>query len=225
MTKARDLANASTALSAVDATELGYLDGVTSAVQTQLNAKAPTASPTFTGNVTSGSSFVLPNDGYVYWGPGDGSTSVRGNSSTDYITFNTASVERAKIKQDGNFEIGSSASSNVNGLRYVDLYNQDGTTSSSGINMRFITQQSGATALTSVDLVKYKNGTFVIQNNDTAGTINLGTGIGTDLTIAADGATTVAYTTTTGKAVRNTYMSTSDPSGGADGDVWIKYTA
>lgn len=39
MTKARDLANASTALSAVDATELGYLDGVTSAVQTQLNAK------------------------------------------------------------------------------------------------------------------------------------------------------------------------------------------
>jgi hypothetical protein len=27
MTKARDLANASTALSAVDATELGYLDG------------------------------------------------------------------------------------------------------------------------------------------------------------------------------------------------------
>jgi protein-disulfide isomerase len=39
MTKARDLANASTALSAVSATELGYLDGVTSAVQTQINAK------------------------------------------------------------------------------------------------------------------------------------------------------------------------------------------
>jgi hypothetical protein len=44
MTKARDLANASTALSAVSATELGYLDGVTSAVQTQLNAKQPTVS-------------------------------------------------------------------------------------------------------------------------------------------------------------------------------------
>jgi hypothetical protein len=39
MTKARDLANASTALSAVSATELGYLDGVTSAVQTQINTK------------------------------------------------------------------------------------------------------------------------------------------------------------------------------------------
>lgn len=34
------------------ATELGYVDGVTSAIQTQINTKAPTASPTFTGTVT-----------------------------------------------------------------------------------------------------------------------------------------------------------------------------
>jgi hypothetical protein len=43
MTKARDLANASTALSAVSATELGYVDGVTSAIQTQIDAKLATA--------------------------------------------------------------------------------------------------------------------------------------------------------------------------------------
>ena len=36
----------------VSNTELQYLDGVTSAIQTQLNAKAPLASPTFTGTVT-----------------------------------------------------------------------------------------------------------------------------------------------------------------------------
>lgn len=35
--------------------ELGYLDGVTSAIQTQINTKAPTANPTFTGTV------VLPS--------------------------------------------------------------------------------------------------------------------------------------------------------------------
>lgn len=81
MTKARDIANAGTAfttvtptelgyvdgvtsaiqtqintkqavVSGVNDTEIGYLDGVTSAIQTQLNAKAPTASPTFTGTVT-----------------------------------------------------------------------------------------------------------------------------------------------------------------------------
>lgn len=48
MTKARDLANAGTALTSVSATELGYLDGVTSAVQTQINTKAASASPTLT---------------------------------------------------------------------------------------------------------------------------------------------------------------------------------
>jgi len=37
MSKARDLANAGTALTTVSATELGYLDGVTSAIQTQIN--------------------------------------------------------------------------------------------------------------------------------------------------------------------------------------------
>jgi len=40
----------------VSNTEFGYLNGVTSAIQTQLDAKAPLASPTFTGTVT------LPNN-------------------------------------------------------------------------------------------------------------------------------------------------------------------
>lgn len=35
------------------ATELGYVDGVTSAIQTQLNAKAPLASPALTGTPTA----------------------------------------------------------------------------------------------------------------------------------------------------------------------------
>lgn len=39
MTKARDLANAGTALTSVSATELGYVDGVTSAIQTQIDSK------------------------------------------------------------------------------------------------------------------------------------------------------------------------------------------
>jgi hypothetical protein len=42
----------------VSATEIGYLDGVTSAIQTQLNAKANLAGPTFTGTVTLPSSVV-----------------------------------------------------------------------------------------------------------------------------------------------------------------------
>lgn len=50
------------ASSATTATEIGYVSGVTSAIQTQLDAKAPTASPTFTGTVTmSGGGLRLAN--------------------------------------------------------------------------------------------------------------------------------------------------------------------
>ncbi len=42
----------------VSATEIGYLDGVTSAIQTQLNAKANLDGPTFTGTVTLPSTVV-----------------------------------------------------------------------------------------------------------------------------------------------------------------------
>jgi hypothetical protein len=42
-------------------TEFGYLDGVTSAIQTQLNAKAPLASPTFTGTVTVPATITAPS--------------------------------------------------------------------------------------------------------------------------------------------------------------------
>ncbi len=40
-------------VSGVSDTEIGYLDGVTSGIQGQINSKAPTASPTFTGVVTT----------------------------------------------------------------------------------------------------------------------------------------------------------------------------
>lgn len=45
-------ASGKVAASSITATELSYLGGVTSAIQTQINAKAPTASPTFTGTAT-----------------------------------------------------------------------------------------------------------------------------------------------------------------------------
>ena len=41
-----------TSVGTVDSTEIGYLDGVTSSIQTQINTKAPTADPTFTGTVS-----------------------------------------------------------------------------------------------------------------------------------------------------------------------------
>ena len=48
--------------SAVTPTELGYLSSVTSAIQTQLNAKAPAASPAFTTQVTFGNYHMEPSE-------------------------------------------------------------------------------------------------------------------------------------------------------------------
>jgi hypothetical protein len=51
MTKARDIANAGTAFTTVTPTELGYVDGVTSAIQTQLDAKVPASIATTKGDI------------------------------------------------------------------------------------------------------------------------------------------------------------------------------
>jgi hypothetical protein len=45
----------------VSNTEIGYLDGVSSSIQTQLNDKAPLASPTFTGTVTVPATITAPS--------------------------------------------------------------------------------------------------------------------------------------------------------------------
>ena len=60
MSKARDLASAAPAPSTVSATELGYLDGVTSAIQTQLDAKTAKSTLTTTGDIYYASAANTP---------------------------------------------------------------------------------------------------------------------------------------------------------------------
>ena len=60
MTKARDIASAAPAPSTVSATELGYLDGVTSAIQTQVDAKTAKATLTTTGDIYYASAANTP---------------------------------------------------------------------------------------------------------------------------------------------------------------------
>jgi hypothetical protein len=60
MSKARDIASAAPAPSAVSATELGYVDGVTSAIQTQLDAKTAKSTLTTTGDIYYASAASTP---------------------------------------------------------------------------------------------------------------------------------------------------------------------
>jgi hypothetical protein len=60
MTKARDIASAAPAPSTVSATELGYVDGVTSAIQTQVDAKTAKSTLTTTGDIYYASAANTP---------------------------------------------------------------------------------------------------------------------------------------------------------------------
>jgi len=64
-----------TSIGQVSNIELGYVNGVTSGIQTQLDAKAPLASPTFTGNVTLPSSTTIGSVSNLEMGYLDGATS------------------------------------------------------------------------------------------------------------------------------------------------------
>lgn len=98
-----------TSIGTISSTELGYVDGVTSSLQTQLNAKAPSESPTFTGSPTFNS--------YVK-GFGNGVSTYEGN-----VTLTTG--QTALIIQNNNgytrafVEIFAMSQHGSNGFLYM----------------------------------------------------------------------------------------------------------
>lgn len=87
MTKARDLANGASAFNLVSATELGYVDGVTSSIQTQINTKAATASKlsVFASTTSSELAGVISDEtgsGSLVFGTSPAITPAAGTTST-----------------------------------------------------------------------------------------------------------------------------------------------
>lgn len=70
-------------------TELNYVNGVTSAIQTQFTAKAPLASPTFTGLVKFGNYHIEPSE-YDAGNSGASITLDMSNGSSMKVTLNNA---------------------------------------------------------------------------------------------------------------------------------------
>lgn len=71
-------------------TELNYVDGVTSAIQTQLDAKAPLASPTFTGTVN------VPTIDFGDWTI---------TESAGVLYFATGGTNKMKLDASGNLTV------------------------------------------------------------------------------------------------------------------------
>jgi len=124
----------------------------------------------------------------------EGSLRVSGSNP---LTFYTNNTEAMRIDAVQNLQIG--AASEFNGLRYIDLYNRN-----SGVNagtiIRLITNNAANTAVTTVDIVKYRNGTFLISNNDTgASAITQFSNAGAErMRIDGNGYLLVGYTSSNG---------------------------
>ena len=85
-------------------TELNYVDGVTSAIQTQLDAKAPVASPTFTGTITIPTADV--NGGNIDGTTIGGSTAAAGSFTTFTSTGIDDNASSTAITIDSSQNVG-----------------------------------------------------------------------------------------------------------------------
>ena len=101
----------------ITTTELGYLDGVTSGIQTQLGTKAPLASPSFTGTVSAGNVRLFNNSttnayfsnasnnttsNYALRQSGDASTYLNVRSGGQ-VNLSIGGATKAALKSNGDF--------------------------------------------------------------------------------------------------------------------------
>jgi len=154
MTKARDLANSAAAFAAVSATELGYVDGVTSAIQTQIDTKAASSLPTLTAPVV-----ISPEE----------RTTISATAATGALNYDadTQGVLYYTTNASANWTL------NVRGSGSTTLASKLATNDSVTISF-LVTQGSTAyymTALTidgNAQTVKYSGGTAPAAGNASA---------------------------------------------------------
>lgn len=112
--------------SATTSTELGYVSGVTSAIQTQLGTKAPLASPTFTGTVTTPSIIITggASNGYVLKSDASGNASWQSTTSS-YKGIWNASTNTPTIA-DGTGSLGDYYEVSISGTQFGRSFSAGG---------------------------------------------------------------------------------------------------
>jgi hypothetical protein len=96
---------------------------------------------------------------------------IVGTDSAQPLALYTNNLERFKIDSSGNVLITNNG---VDTLRYFDIYNTS-SGNSAGTIIRMITNNAANTAVTTVDIVKYRNGYLGILNNDASAVTGFGT--------------------------------------------------
>jgi hypothetical protein len=165
MSKARDLANAGTALTTVSATELGYLDGVTSAVQTQIDAREATL-PSQTGN--SGK-YLTTNGTAKSWGTvSQYALPTQTGNSGKYLTTNGTAESWGTVttpvtwnQKVSNNQTGEFLSITSNGSTIYVAVGQSGVLYSSTNSGSTWTSRTSQFGTSSIYSVAFGNGIFV----------------------------------------------------------------
>ena len=140
----------------VSNTEIGYLDGVTSNVQDQINSKAPINSPTFTGLVTVAANGVAFTDGtQTMEGVPSRTVIIKRTSSNtlsgverdDLIEMESSSAMTLTIPADStfNFPIGTSMDVLQTSTGQVTIAGAAGVTVNATPGLKLRTQWSSAT--------------------------------------------------------------------------------
>jgi hypothetical protein len=118
-----------------------------------------------TGSTGTGAYLQFTSAGVADWAIGQPAGATGALSFRYGTNISSAGTEYMRINSSGDVGIGT-VSNAGNTLRYLDIQNTD-TGASAGAIIRLITNNSASTAVTTVDIVKYKNGLFSINNNDT----------------------------------------------------------
>jgi len=134
-----------------------------------INKTAPTSTLDVTGSI-AGTTGIFTS---LQMGSGSVSTPSIGSNndlSTGFyfptsgsLAIASSGYDRFKIDTNGNTLFGGQ---NVDTLRYVDIGNTNNS-SNAGSILRLVTTSVSATGNISADLIKYKNGQFSINNNET----------------------------------------------------------
>ena len=145
--------------------ELNYVDGVTSAIQTQIDTKAPTASPTFTGTVTAD---VLTVSGDANFDSGTLFVDVSADKVGVGTTSPSATLHAYHATDDTVLKVESG-----DGQSRIDLIDSGGTArlNSIGSDLRLEADPSNSVANSAIDFKV--DGTQVMRINDS---FNVGIG-------------------------------------------------
>ena len=186
-------------------TELNYVDGVTSAIQTQIDTKAPLASPTFTGTITIGSAGISETELEILDGLTvttdelnimDGSATTQATvtlAGTDGVVISDGDVMKQALVSD--FEVYMEANLDTMGSQFTSASGLAtvGALNSGSITSGFGTIDTGSSNITTTGVGAF--GSLDISGAiDVAGTTNLDV---VDIDGAVDMASTLVVNSTT----------------------------